>query len=102
MSDVVNNLKVLSFKKKILFCAGVIGILGIGYNAYHWFDGLTQNRIGYLYGEGIIVKKDFITFNIQTKVIENKIDNVIIVTQSNSMLNMFEPEEIYLYQEKVS
>ncbi|KAB8039958.1 hypothetical protein GCL60_06765 [Silvanigrella paludirubra] len=50
----------------------------------------------------IIVKKDFITFNIQTKVIENKIDNVIIVTQSNSLLNKFEPEEIYLYQEKVS
>ena len=32
--------------------------MGIGYNAFHWFDGLTQNRIGYLYSNGVIVKKD--------------------------------------------
>ena len=56
-SDIVNNLKVLSNKTKVFVWAGVIGILGVGYNVYHWFDGLTQNRIGYLYAEGIIVKK---------------------------------------------
>ena len=47
----------MSNKKKVFVWAGVIGILGVGYNAYHWFDGLTQNRIGYLYAEGIIGKK---------------------------------------------
>ena len=50
-SNGVNNLKVLSFKKKIFIGFGVIGILGIGYNAYHWFDGLTQSRIAYFYLE---------------------------------------------------
>jgi len=48
----------LSYKKKILFLVGVIGILGIGYNAYHWSDGLTQNRIGYLYSKGVIGYKN--------------------------------------------
>ena len=37
---------------------GVIGLLGIGYNVYHWFDGLTQNRIGYLYSNGVIFNKN--------------------------------------------
>jgi len=45
-------------KWKIFVCLGVIGILGIGYNAYHWFDGLTQYRIGYLYSKGIILNKN--------------------------------------------
>jgi len=48
----------LSLKKKIFAWLGVIGILGIGYNTYHWFDGLTQNRIGYLYYKGVIVYKN--------------------------------------------
>ena len=36
----------------------MIGILGIGYNAYHWFDGVTQYRIAHMYFNGIILKKD--------------------------------------------
>lgn len=28
---------------------GVLVIGGLGCNAYHWFDGLTQNRIGYMF-----------------------------------------------------
>ena len=48
----------MSFKKKIFLWVGVIVLLGIGYNAYHWFDGLTQNRIGYLYSKGIILNKN--------------------------------------------
>ena len=48
----------MSNKKKVFVWVGVIGILGIGYNAYHWFDGLTQNRIGYLYLNGVILNKN--------------------------------------------
>ena len=48
------------FKKKIFVCVGVIGILGIGYNAYHWFDGLTQNRIGYVFFK--ILKNEKVAF----------------------------------------
>ena len=48
----------MSLKRKVFVWVGVIGILGIGYNAYHWFDGLTQNRIGYLYSKGVIVYKN--------------------------------------------
>jgi len=29
----------------------LFALLGIGYNAYHWSDGLTQNRIGYVIGK---------------------------------------------------
>ena len=39
---------------------GVIGILGISYNAYHWFDGLTQNRIGYVFFK--ILKNEKVAF----------------------------------------
>ena len=28
---------------------GILAVCGLGYNAYHWFDGLTQNRIGYMF-----------------------------------------------------
>ena len=57
-SDVVNNLKVLSIKKKIFVCLGVIGILGISYSAYHWFDGVTQYRIASMYYNGNIFQKN--------------------------------------------
>lgn len=35
-------------------------ILGIGYNAYHWLDGLTQNRIGYVFFK--ILKNEKVAF----------------------------------------
>lgn len=28
---------------------GILLVGGLGYNLYHWFDGLTQNRIGYVF-----------------------------------------------------
>lgn len=43
---------------KIILLATVI--LGIGYNAYHWLDGLTQNRIGYLFFK--ILKNEKVAF----------------------------------------
>lgn len=40
----------------------------------------------------IIVKKDFLMFIIQTKSLDVKNENIIIITQSNVILNKFEPE----------
>jgi len=34
--------------KRLVFVGGVLAVVVLGYNGYHWFDGLTQNRIGYL------------------------------------------------------
>lgn len=36
-------------KKSLLFFLGVLATLGAAYNTVHWFDGLTQNRIGYVF-----------------------------------------------------
>ena len=57
----------MSFKKKIFVGVGVIGIIGIGYNIYHLFDGVTQWRIAYFffeygmpnfYVDRVVLKKD--------------------------------------------
>lgn len=50
----------------------------------------------------IVVKNDFLLFTININNVEPKNDNVIIITQNNNHLNKFEPDEIYLYQEKVT
>ena len=34
--------------KRFLPWLGGLVVLGLGYAGYHWFDGLTQNRIGYM------------------------------------------------------
>ncbi|WP_158996639.1 type VI secretion system baseplate subunit TssK [Pigmentibacter ruber] len=50
----------------------------------------------------IVVKNDFLLFTINISNVEHKNDNVIIIKQNNNNLNKFEPDEIYLYQEKVT
>ena len=50
----------------------------------------------------IIVKKDYLIFSIQTIIIEKKSENIIVISQSNNALSKFEPEEIFLYQEKIT
>lgn len=43
----------------------------------------------------------YLVFTVQTKCINNKNENIIVINQSNSELNKYEPEEILLYQEKI-
>ncbi len=50
----------------------------------------------------IVIKNDFLLFSINITNVETKNDNIIVITQNNNNLSKFEPDEIYLYQEKVT
>ena len=55
-----------------------------------------------LINQQMFIKNDFLLFSVNISNAEIKNENTIIITQNINNLSKFEPDEIYLYQEKVT